>query len=117
MIHISYAGRTQPLQLSINSWDVHRRPLAWQHMTVYSKCPKILHTKFLTKLAYVNSADPVQTASEAVWFGSILFAIPLSIFRKKKLHEKQNLGQKVWNKVFKILGQLPYYNETYHVSR
>ena len=26
---------------------------------------------------------------------------------KKELHKKQNLGQKVWNKLFEILGHLP----------
>ena len=50
-------------------------------------------------MTYVNSADPDQTEG-AVWSGSTLFAIPLSI--KKLLHEKQNLDQNsmalsVWN--------------------
>ena len=40
----------------------------------------------------------------AVLSGSTLFAIPLSIFRND--YKKQNLGQKVWNKVFEILGHL-----------
>ena len=31
---------------------------------VYSKCPKISHTKVNDKMAYANSADPVQTAPE-----------------------------------------------------
>ena len=29
-------------------------------------------------------------------------------YLKKQLHEKQNLDKKVWIKVFKILGRLPY---------
>ena len=42
----------------------------------YGKCPK--------KMTYANSADPDQTAPEgAVWSGSTLFAIPLSILRNK----------------------------------
>ena len=46
----------------------------------YSKCPKIPYTKVSDKMAYANSADPDQTAPEgAVWSGSTLFAIPLSI--------------------------------------
>ena len=32
----------------------------------YSKCPKILYTKVADKIAYANSADPDQTASEGV---------------------------------------------------
>ena len=46
-------------------------------------------------MAYANSADPDQTAPEgAVWSGSALFAIPLSILRsnciKKKKKQKKN---------------------------
>ena len=40
----------------------------------------------------MTRADPDQTAPEgAVWSGSTLFAIPLSILRK--VHKKDNLGQ------------------------
>ena len=47
---------------------------------IYGKCPKILCTKVADKTAYANSVDPDQTAPEgAVWSGSTLFAIPLSI--------------------------------------
>ena len=57
-------------------------------------------------MAYANSADSNHTASEeAVWSGSSLFAIPLSILREK-LYKKQNLDRKVWNKVFEILWHL-----------
>ena len=46
----------------------------------YSKCPKISNAKVSDKMTYANSADPDQTAPEgAVWSGSTLFAIPLSI--------------------------------------
>ena len=45
-------------------------------------------------MAYANSADPDQTALEgAVWSGSTLFAIPLSILWNNCM-KKQNLGQK-----------------------
>ena len=38
------------------------------------------HTPVADKMAYANKADPDQTALErAVWSGSTLFAIPLSI--------------------------------------
>ena len=38
-------------------------------------------------MACANSADTDQTApEEAVWSGSALFAIPLSILQKKKKH-------------------------------
>ena len=75
---------------------------------MYDKCPKILYSKMSDKLAFANSADPDQTAPKgAAWSGSTLFAIPLRIL-KKELHKKQNLGQKLWNKVFEILGHLPY---------
>ena len=44
------------------------------------ECPKILYTRVPNNMAYANNADPDQTASEgAVWSGSTLFAIPLSI--------------------------------------
>ena len=47
---------------------------------LYGKCPKILITKVSDKMTYANSADPDQTAPEgAVWSGSTLFAIQLSI--------------------------------------
>ena len=32
---------------------------------------------------------------------------------KKQLHKEQNLDQIVWNKVFEILGNLPYHNFFY----
>ena len=45
-------------------------------------------------MAYTNSADPDQTAPKgAVWSGSTLFAIPLSILRNNCI-KKQKLGQK-----------------------
>ena len=51
--------------------------------------------KFQTpeKMTYANSEDPDQTAPEgAVWSGSTLFAIPLSILRNSCI-KKQNLVQ------------------------
>ena len=48
----------------------------------YGKYPKILYTKVSDKVAYASRADPDQTVTEgAVWSGSTLFAIPLSILR------------------------------------
>ena len=76
------------------------------------KYPKISNTKVFEKMTYANrnSKDPDQTAPEgAVWSGSTLFAIPLSILRngciKNKIYVKI-----VWNKVFEILGHLQYLN-------
>ena len=51
-------------------------------------------------MAHAYSADPDQTAP-AVWSGSTLFAIH-TVF-KKQLHKKQNIGQKIMNKVLEIL--------------
>ena len=75
---------------------------------IYGECPKISNTKVSEKMTYTNSADPDQTAPEgAVWSGSTLFAMPLSILKQQVL-KKRNLGQKtVWNKVFGILEHLP----------
>ena len=48
----------------------------------YCKCLKNSNTKVSDKMTYANSADPDQTApSGAVWSGSTLFAIPVSILR------------------------------------
>ena len=59
---------------------------------IYGKCPKISNTKVSDKMTYANSADPDQTAPEgAVWSGSPLFAIPLSILRNSCM--KTWLGQ------------------------
>ena len=55
----------------------------------YGKCPKISNTKVSDKMTYVNSADPDQTApEEAVWSGSTLFAIPLSILSNRCIKSK-----------------------------
>ena len=46
----------------------------------YSKHPKNFYTKFSDKVVYANRADPDQTApSGALWSGSTLLAITLSI--------------------------------------
>ena len=64
------------------------------HTSAYSKCPKNSNIKGFDKMAYANSADPDQTAPQkAVWSGSTLFVIPVSIFRnnyiKNKIETKQ----------------------------
>ena len=42
------------------------------------------------KIAYANSVDPDQTAPvDAVWSGSTLFAIPLSILRNNCTKSKK----------------------------
>ena len=65
---------------------------------MYGKCPKISNSKVSDKKVYANSADPDQTAPEgAVWSGSTLYDIWLSILRNKCLKSKL-LSQKVWNK-------------------
>ena len=54
----------------------------WGKKQEVAKCPKISYNKVSDKMAYANSAGPNQTAPEgAVWLGSTLFAIPLSILR------------------------------------
>ena len=61
----------------------------WGTYNEYGKCPKILYTKVSDKMAYANSLDPEQTAPEgAVWSGSTLFAIPLSILRNNCIKSK-----------------------------
>ena len=61
------------------------------------------------KVAYVNSADPDQTAPEgAVWSGSTVFAIPLIIlWNNCTKKNNKNLAKKVWNNLFEILEHLP----------
>ena len=60
-----------------------------QEILWYGKCPKISNTKVSEKMTYANSADPDQTAPEgAVWSGSTLFAIPLSILRNSGIKSK-----------------------------
>ena len=56
---------------------------------LYGKCHKISYTKVSDKMAHTNRTDPDQTASEeAVWSGSILFAILVSILRNNCLKSK-----------------------------
>ena len=54
-------------------------------------------------MAYANSPDK----EEAVWSGSTLFAILQSTLKNNCIKTKFRL-KKVWNKVFEILGYLPY---------
>ena len=80
----------------------------FSHVIKFGKCPKLLYTKVSDKMAYANSVDPNQTApSEAVWSGSTMFAIPLSILRYNCIKSKTE-AKRVWNKVFETLGHLPY---------
>ena len=80
-----------------------------QLLQKYGKCPKISYTKVSDKMAYANSVDPDQTAPDgAVWSGSTLFVITLSILRNNYI-KSQTLGKKVRNKVLKILEHLPYH--------
>ena len=81
-------------------------------MPAYDQCPKISYTKVSDKMAYANSVDHDQTAPEgAVWSGSTLFGIPLSILRNNCMKSK-NYAKKVWNFVFEILGHLLYLTTT-----
>ena len=67
------------------------------------------YTKGSDKMAYTYSADQDQTAPEgAVWSGSTLFAISLYILTNNCIKRKIK-ARKVWNKVFGILGPLPYF--------
>ena len=47
----------------------------------------------------------------AVWTGSTLFAIPLSILRKNCTYKEKIQAKKVWYKVFKVLENSPYSSE------
>ena len=50
----------------------------------------------------------LQAPEGAVWSGSTLFAIPPSFLRNNCIKSKL-AARKEWNKVFKILGHLPYW--------
>ena len=64
-------------------------------------------------MAHANSTEPDQTApEEAVWSGSTLFAIPLSIVRNNCVKSKIYANM-VWSRVFEILGRLLYHNLSY----
>ena len=55
----------------------------------YGKYPNILYTKGSDKLVYADSTDLDQMApSGAVWSGSTLFVIPLSILRNNCIKAK-----------------------------
>ena len=56
---------------------------------IYGKCCKISNTKVSDKMTYANSADPDQAVpSGAVWSGSTMFAIPLSILSNRCIKSK-----------------------------
>ena len=62
-------------------------------MSLNGNCPKISYTNFPDKICYANGVDTDQTAPQgAVWSGSTLFAIPLSILRKKN-HRKSKFKE------------------------
>ena len=71
--------------------------LPWSQSTaLYGKCSKILYAKFSDKMAYANSADPDQTAFKgAVWSGSTLFAISLSILGNNCIKNNGSHGMAV----------------------
>ena len=62
-------------------------------------------------MAYAHSADPDQTAPEgAVWSGSTLFGIPLSVLRNNCI-QSEIQAKIVRIKVFENLVHLPYRKE------
>ena len=95
LYHLAYNYILSQLHKTIQQWDYIRenqfsrrrvnmfRCLCWNfYPTCYGKCPKIMNIKMSDKMAYANSAGPDQTAPEgAVWSGSTMFAIPLSVLR------------------------------------
>ena len=72
---------------------------------LYSKCPKILYIKILTKW-HGNNAYPDQTA-QAVR-SRVYIVCHSTRYFDKQLHRKQNLGKKVCNIELETLGHLPY---------
>ena len=89
--------------IQLTACSMHRLNLHYRYMSnsTYCKCPKSLHTKVSDNMAYANSVDPDQTPL------SLHFCHSTKHFYIQ-LHEKQNYAKKVWKKVFKILGHLPY---------
>ena len=74
----------------------------------YSKCPKVLYTKVSDKMAYANSADPDQSASEgAVWSGSTVFVIQLSINKFLLQKNRKKFEESV--QAFRAFIVLPYW--------
>ena len=64
------------------------------------------YTRVSDKMAYTNSEDPDQTAPEgAVWSGSTMFEVPLSVLRNNCIKRKL-FAKNVWNKVLEILEHL-----------
>ena len=60
--------------------------------------------------SYVNSADLDQTVKEPSDQGlhCLLFHVIRKKSMKKKTKTKKTMAKKVWDKVFKMLGHLPY---------
>ena len=58
------------------------------------KYPKVSYTKVSDKMVYANSVDPDQTAPRSSLI-RVYTACHSTMYFKKQLHKKQNLGQKV----------------------
>ena len=61
---------------NVNAWKTMFD--SYRVIMKYGKCPKFSYTNISDKMTYANSVDFDQTA---VWSGSTLFAISLSILR------------------------------------
>ena len=59
------------------------------------------------KFESANNADPDQIAPKSSLI-RVYTVCHSTKYSKKQLYKKQKLFQKVWNKVFEILGHLPY---------
>ena len=98
-----YCSQTKMYRLS-RKMTMHFNPVFDSYW--YGKCPKISFTNLSDKMAYANSADPDQTTPKgAVWSGSILFAIPISILWKKtasKAECRQKKYETKWLKFYDI---------------
>ena len=76
---------------------------------IYGKCPKLSYTKVYGQngIHVCKQCKPRSALEGAIWSGSILFAISLSILRNKCIKSK-SLAKKVQDEVFEILGHLLY---------
>ena len=74
--------------------------IAFYH--IFGKCPKLSYTKVYDKMAYTNSADPDQIAPKEQ-SDQGLHCLPFhQLFSEKKMHKKQDLGQKRGPKKYPI---------------
>ena len=67
----------------------------------YGKCPKMLYTNIYDKMTYATVQTQIRMRSSLIRVFTVCHSTK---YCKKLMHKKQNLGQKVWNKEFKILG-------------